>query len=141
MANNVKRKGLKISEAKAKQYVNDPEKTKLLLKNAMKKANRNKGPLKKIWDNLTALFRLVGAWAKGEYKNVPKKVILLAISAIIYFLMPFDLIPDFMPVSGYIDDAAVVGYVIKSTGEYLENFRVWEKQKNEELSGNDQLAA
>lgn len=87
-----------------------------------------------------ALFRLVGAWAKGEYKNVPKKVIFLGVSAIIYFLMPFDLIPDFVPVSGYIDDAAVVGYVIKSTGEYLENFRIWEKLKNEELSGNVQLA-
>ena len=141
MAKKVKRKGFKISEAKVNKYVDDPEKTKLLLKDAMKKANRNKGPLKKIWNDLMALFRLVGAWAKGEYKNVPKKVIFLAVSAIIYFLMPFDLIPDFVPVSGYIDDAAVVGYVIKSTGEYLENFRIWEQLKNEELSGNVQSAA
>lgn len=49
MAKNLKRKGLKTSEAKAKKYVNDPEQTKLLLKDAMKKANKNKGPLKKIW--------------------------------------------------------------------------------------------
>ncbi len=140
MGNYLKPKGFKISKGKAKKYVKDPEKTKLLLKNAMKKAKKNKESLEKIWYDLMALFRLIGAWAKGEYKNVPMKIILLGISAIIYFLMPFDLIPDCIPIAGYFDDAAVIGYVIKSMGDYLETFRIWEKTKNEELSGNVQLA-
>ena len=131
MPNNKEPRGFDGSKRKAEKYVNNPEKTKSLLKDAMKKANKNKGSLGKIWDDLMALFRLVAAWAKGEYKDVPLKVVLLAISAIIYFLMPFDLIPDFIPVAGYLDDAAVVGYVIKSIHEYLEDFINWEKLKDE----------
>ncbi|MBW8036551.1 MAG: DUF1232 domain-containing protein [Planctomycetes bacterium] len=140
MANNLKPKAFKIANGKAKKYVKDPEKTKILLKKAMNKAKHNKGSLGKIWGDLMALFRLVGAWAKGEYKDVPMKVILLMISAIIYFLMPFDLIPDFIPVAGYLDDAAVLAYVIKSAGDYLETFSAWEKLKTQGLSGNVKLA-
>ena len=129
MSKNKEPKGFKGSKRKAEKYVKDPEKTKQLLDDAMKKANKNKGTLGKIWDDLMALFRLVAAWAKGEYKDIPIKVILLAIAAIIYFLMPFDLIPDFIPIAGYLDDATVVAYVIKSIREYLDIFIAWEKTK------------
>ena len=129
--NNKEPKKFKGAKRKAGQYVDDPEKTATLIKDAMKKAekNKNKGALQKIWSDLMTLFRLVSAWAKGEYKDVPTKVILLAIAAILYFLMPFDLIPDFIPVAGYFDDASVVAYVIKSIHEYLEACVAWEHAK------------
>ena len=72
------------------------------------------------------LVRLVRAYVKGEYRDVPWETIALAIGALIYFISPIDAIPDFIPVVGYIDDAAVIGFVIASVYTDLNNFRDWE---------------
>ncbi len=49
----------------------------------------------------------------------PAKVALALV--IPYLLMPFDLVPDFIPVVGQLDDAllvaAVLGYVARSAGQ------------------------
>lgn len=121
------RKEVKKTKKVAEEYAADKEKTKHLLNEAIRKAKQNKGQLKDVWDNLMALFRLVGAWATGKYKTVPEKTIILVIVAIVYFLNPFDLIPDFIPFLGYVDDAAVIAWTIKSVYDDLENFKKWEK--------------
>ena len=42
---------------------------------------------------------------------------------LLYLVMPFDLVPDFIPVAGQLDDAilvaAVLAYVARSTGREL----------------------
>ncbi len=45
-------------------------------------------------------------FTKDPQADVTAKVI--AISALAYFILPFDAIPDFMPVVGYTDDAGVI---------------------------------
>jgi uncharacterized membrane protein YkvA (DUF1232 family) len=46
--------------------------------------------------------------------------------AIIYFVNPFDLIPDFIPVIGYLDDVAVIALAVASIHNDLDDFRAWE---------------
>jgi uncharacterized membrane protein YkvA (DUF1232 family) len=58
---------------------------------------------------------------------VPWQTIVLAIAAVVYFVNPFDLIPDLIPVIGYLDDATIVGFVIASIGGDIANFRDWEQ--------------
>lgn len=77
---------------------------------------------------MLALFRLIRAWVKGEYQ-VPWRTIVLAIAAIIYLVNPFDAIPDFIPVFGYVDDAAVIAFVINSIRGDLDEFLEWERLK------------
>ncbi len=75
------------------------------------------------------LIRLVRAYVKGEYRDLPWETIALAIGALIYFLSPIDLIPDVIPIAGYMDDAAVIGFVVASIHTDLNNFRDWETGK------------
>jgi uncharacterized membrane protein YkvA (DUF1232 family) len=119
--------GFDSAKRKAESLANDKSKVSSLLTEAISKADKNKGPLKKVWDDLTTLFRLIRAWVSGKYRDVPWQTIVLAIAAVVYFVNPFDLIPDFIPVIGYLDDATVVGFVIASIGSNIANFRDWEQ--------------
>lgn len=112
---------------KAEEYARDPEKAKKLVDEAMKKAKgKNKGPLGEVWRYLTALIRLTSAYFNKRYTDVPWQTIVLAIAAIIYFVSPIDSIPDFIPVVGYLDDAAVISFVVASIKTDLDNFLEWE---------------
>lgn len=122
-------KQLNKEKTRAREYMADKRRLVDLLKAAIEKAMRNKDDLKKIWDGLLALIRLVHAWATGKYRKVPLKPILWSIAAIIYFVNPFDVIPDFIPVAGYVDDAAVIGFVINSIRGDLNDFLGWEQTK------------
>jgi uncharacterized membrane protein YkvA (DUF1232 family) len=41
----------------------------------------------------------------------PKKLVLTAL--IPYLALPFDLVPDFIPIAGYLDDAIIVAFVLR----------------------------
>jgi len=119
--------GYKKFESKAREYIKKPEKTDILLKDAGKKADDHKGSLAEIWDNLQLLFDLVGAWRRGEYRKIPTRSIVTIIATIIYFVSPIDLVPDFLLGLGIVDDAAVIGFVLKQITVDLERFRIWKE--------------
>ena len=115
------------AKSKAEEYARDPEKAKKLVNEAMKKAKgKNKGPLGEVWRYLTALMRLTRAYFNKSYTDVPWQTIVLAIAALIYFVSPIDLIPDFIPGVGYLDDAGVISFVVASIKADLDNFLEWE---------------
>jgi len=124
--------GYKKFEKKAKEYVKRPEKTDVLIKDATKKADDKKGSLTEIWDNLQLLFELVSAWRKGAYRKIPTASIVTIIASIIYFVSPIDLMPDFLVGLGIVDDAAVIGFVLKQITADLEKFKIWKENNNVE---------
>lgn len=69
-----------------------------------------KDKLKTLSQNLKSelrFYRLV-----LEDPRTPKFAKLLLGIAISYTLLPFDLIPDFIPVIGYLDDVVIVGGLV-----------------------------
>lgn len=80
------------------------------------------GRLRKFVLQLRLLFELVQDWWSGEYKKVPWLTIALAAAAILYFINPFDLVPDVIPVVGYLDDAAVVALAVVALQEDLKEY-------------------
>ena len=114
----------------ATELVKNPGKVLDELAKADDKAEQQSNKIKKFKEDLKVLVRLVRSWAKGQYKDVPVFSIILAIAAIIYFVSPVDAIPDWIPVVGYLDDAAVVGFVIYSIKGDLDDFHEWEKKKS-----------
>ncbi|WP_231689580.1 YkvA family protein [Bacillus sp. FJAT-27245] len=109
----------------AETYYDNPHKTDSLLKRAFGKADKNKKSLGFSWNKLQLLFELAKAWAKGEYKDVSKGTILAVIGAIIYFVSPVDIIPDFLLGIGLIDDAAVLAFTWNRLSKDLEKFTAW----------------
>jgi len=112
---------------KAEAYASDPAKTGRLVTGGLAKAVRHRGALLRVWGDLTALFRLLGAWAKGRYTQAPWRTIVLAIGAVVYFVNPIDLIPDFIPAAGFVDDAAVLTLVFRAIRGDVEKFLTWER--------------
>lgn len=128
------RKEVDHLKAEAKAYADDKEKTEHLIHEAFRKAKTDKDRLSDIWDNMTALFRMVRAWARGEYTRTRFKSIILALVLVIYFVNPFDVVPDFIPGFGYLDDAAVLAWTLKSLYSDLQDFIKWEKRLTEQPS-------
>jgi uncharacterized membrane protein YkvA (DUF1232 family) len=111
------------------ELVKNPSKLLDELIKADKKTEEQKDKIGGFIEDLKLLIRFIRAWIRGEYKNVPILTIILVVAAIIYFVSPIDAIPDFIPIIGYIDDAAVVTFVIASIKHDLNNFRKWEEEK------------
>lgn len=117
---------------KAEEYIRNPDKAKALIQAAWEKTKRkevDKGPLEEVWETLTLLIRLLQAYIRREYTTIPWGSIVMITAAIIYFVTPVDLVPDFIPVAGYVDDAAVIAFVIKQIRRDLEEFAQWEKSR------------
>ncbi len=62
--------------------------------------------------------------------EVPLDIIIIVVSAILYLIWVLDVIPDFTPVIGYIDDIAVILTAARLCANELESFRKW-KDKND----------
>ena len=84
----------------------------------------------KIQDTVLAMARMLRSWFNGDYKNISAKSIIAVVAALIYFVNPFDLIPDFIPVIGQIDDILILGYLIKIVNKEIERFMTWEENQS-----------
>lgn len=117
------------AESKAQEYMKNPKKLGKLFEDAARKAKVvPKGPFGETWAYLQAMIRLVRAYANGAYREVPVGSLLMILVAVIYFVSPVDLIPDFIPVGGLIDDALVVGLALKQVKSDLDAFMAWEME-------------
>lgn len=113
---------------KAESYLNDPEKLQGLLEQASTKAAHHKaGPLEALWEDLTTLLRMLQAYGARKYTAIPVATLLMLVTTVGYFVMPIDLIPDFILAMGFLDDATLIGLTIRSVQVELEKFREWEQ--------------
>ncbi len=110
----------------AQSILNDPMKTKRILEKVINKTNNKEGIFDSIWDDLNSLVRLLKAWRTGDYQNVSRKSLLLTVGAFLYLINPLDIIPDFTPVLGLMDDVTIIGFVINSIRGEISKFQEWE---------------
>lgn len=73
------------------------------------------------------LIRLVKSYAAGDYRDVSQKNIILVVAGLLYFVSPLDLIPDALPLIGYLDDVTVIGFVLSTLGAELVKFEEHEE--------------
>ena len=85
--------------------------------------------LRQAFRDVQVLVRLVRAWARGDYRDVSKGTIALILGALVYFLTPIDAIIDGLPFAGYLDDAAILAWVISEVRGEIEAFKTWEAKR------------
>ena len=112
---------------KASELVNDKSKTLSKIEEGLKIASANKGALSDVWSQLLLLFSLTKDYAKGSYVDIPKTTIVSVLAALLYFISPIDLVPDFIVGMGFLDDAFVLGFVYKRVSKELLKYQAWKK--------------
>jgi uncharacterized membrane protein YkvA (DUF1232 family) len=111
----------------AASYTRDPASLRALFEEAATKvAAIPKEPFKDSWPYLQTMLRLIRAYFRGEYRNIPQDALVFIIGAVGYLIDPFDLIPDEIPFLGFLDDATVVAFAITKTRGALDDFMIWE---------------
>lgn len=123
--------GFQRFREKAERIARHPRRVRKVVREAYDKLARHSDEIGRIRTDLPVLLRLVRAWIGGEYRRIPLKGIVLVLAAALYFVNPLDLIPDFLPIVGYLDDAAVIGYVLRTLHDEVERFREWETDEAE----------
>ena len=121
----------------AEGYIKQPTRLKSLLTDAYKKASdkNDVGTLAhEAWETLQTMFRLIKASMSGEYTGVPGTTVAAAVAVLIYFISPIDLIPDFIPVLGLLDDVALVAWFSTTLKGEMDKFHEWELTRPTEVA-------
>ncbi|MCW8981135.1 MAG: YkvA family protein [Altibacter sp.] len=81
-------------------------------------------PLSKYLEIGKLMMAMVKDIKKGSYSNVPWFTIATIVMALLYVLNPMDLVPDFIPGIGYLDDLAIlsigIGWIESDLHRYLD---------------------
>ncbi|WP_375562199.1 YkvA family protein [Bernardetia sp. OM2101] len=80
-----------------------------------------------VKEKFKTLLRLIRALYKKEYKDFPWGSLVKATATIIYLVSPLDLIPDFIPFVGMMDDFALISWTIGSLSDDIRDFENWEE--------------
>ena|SRR5689334_1129425 len=75
--------------------------------------------LKRVAAKLPFTEDLLAAYYCAFDKETPRHVQAALLGAIAYFILPFDFIPDMMPVLGFTDDAAVLATAIRMVASHI----------------------
>jgi len=85
--------------------------------------------LGRLWADLPSLVRLLRAWKKGSYPGLSVRTLASLAAALLYLLSPVDLVPDFIPGIGLLDDVVVLALLLQSLAQDLAAFRAWEQTR------------
>jgi uncharacterized membrane protein YkvA (DUF1232 family) len=83
-------------------------------------------------EDVKILFSMAVDSIKGNYK-IDKKTFLIIAGALVYTALPTDVIPDFIPGIGFLDDAFVIGYTIKSIKDEVENYKRFKGEETKQI--------
>jgi len=111
---------------KEAQHVTQEDVEKVLDRSEeIRKQFESEGPLGKFVDDCKLLIALVKDYWHGKYRRIPYWTIAAIVVSLLYVLNPLDLIPDFIPGLGQVDDAAVVAACLLLVRQDLQKYKRW----------------
>ena len=70
-------------------------------------------------------FMLLYQMFKDKAYTLDTKTKLTIAGALAYVILPVDIIPDFLPIVGWLDDAFVLGFTINSLSEEIQRYKAF----------------
>jgi uncharacterized membrane protein YkvA (DUF1232 family) len=122
-------KAFNVATKSAESIAKDGKAANAILEQAYEKAGKNRLVLGAAQEDFFAAVRMLKASFLGAYKGVPWKSVVSALGAILYFVNPLDVVPDFFAGVGFFDDLTVLGFALTIIRGDLDAFRLWEKSR------------
>ena len=116
-----KQKKDEILDADLEYLINEEEKLQEKLKDS--------SHLERFTKDLMLFMSLLKDYYKGNYRDIPYKTISAGVVGLLYTLNPIDIIPDFIPFIGHIDDALVLTFCLKLIEKDLQKYQTWKKSQ------------
>jgi uncharacterized membrane protein YkvA (DUF1232 family) len=133
MANKFSKKDIESAladkKSAASEILKDRKKTEGLLNKALATMEKVPG-IGRYVNDIKYMCAMVRDYVKRDYTEVKLSTIVAVVAALIYLVSPVDIIPDYIPVVGYLDDMAVLAYAIKLTYKEIEAYRLWKNINN-----------
>ena len=85
--------------------------------------------LERYTSDLLLLMSLVKDYYQGNYRNIPYKTISAGVVGLLYLINPIDIIPDFIPFIGQIDDILVLKFCLKLMEKDLLKYKTWKDKQ------------
>ena len=83
--------------------------------------------------NVPVFIQLIKDFTTKKYSIIPVGIVIAIISSLLYVLLPIDLISDYLPIIGYIDDAAVVGACLKLVDSDVKKYIEWKEENKDKI--------
>jgi uncharacterized membrane protein YkvA (DUF1232 family) len=127
------KKELEKKEKKAKILLNNKEGFEKILVKIDIKITKTIGLLHEVIDDLKLLFELANDVIRQRYTEIPIGSVIMVAGALLYFLAPLDVVPDFFPAIGFTDDVTVILLVIRQINIDLDKYKLWIKKGRKKI--------
>lgn len=142
-ANKNVNRGLLISKTliyqmlirRAGGFLSNPTRLKKAINDTLNKLDRKQGGgglTSEVVGSFRLLVNLVKDVTTGKYKMEKKRIVMI-LGAIFYFLTPIDIIPDVLPVLGFLDDASLLAWLFYSMKDELGLYMTWKNIQIDQL--------
>lgn len=84
---------------------------------------RNVSALANLLGDIVVAYDMVKDSVTGKYTGIPKSTIAMVAGGLAYLALPIDLVPDFIPVAGWLDDAAVLGWIFSQCATEISRYK------------------
>lgn len=122
------------------KYLPGPTKIMFLLQKTYKKEGLEAGVdniAKDLFEKTKLLGQFITAYYKNDYREIETWKALAIIGALAYIVSPIDIIPDAIPIIGFMDDLAILTWLMTNLNEELDNFKTWSDINNSYNEAND----
>ena len=127
---------LKKGYAKAKQVIDGDKIDELLLR--LEEKLKAVPKIGEKLSHIAVFMAMLKSYVTKEYTKIPLGTLTAIVSAVLYVISPGDLIADFIPALGYVDDVAVVTACFCLVETDVQEYLVWrELNKKAELHKNN----
>lgn len=84
---------------------------------------QNVSALANLLGDIGTVYDLIRDTVSGRYRGISKSTLALLAGGLAYLALPVDLVPDFIPVAGWLDDAAVLTWIFSQSAAEICKYK------------------